>query len=121
MSPTMNSSRSLGPITRFRSGSGPFTSCVAGALALMALPFPRAFDSRHGGLDDPCGATTSRPWRVTTSRRPGRVPSRGRGRVGSAEEDLGLGVLLGADELELPGALDERDPDDVRAAQRHHG
>ena len=35
----MNSSSSFGPMTRLRSGSGPFTSCVAGALALMAYPF----------------------------------------------------------------------------------
>src|SRR5680860_1243385 len=100
MSPTMNSRRSLGPITRLSSGSGPFTSWVSAVVALMALlPFREEVRWRHSGLD----------------RRPVPPPRR------SAEEDLRLGVLLGADELELAGALDERHPDDVRATQRHHG
>src|SRR5919107_4549632 len=51
--------------------------------------------------------------------RGGRLDARRVG-VGSAEEDLGLGVLLRGDQLELTGALDERDPDDVGPAERDH-
>src|SRR4029077_6241152 len=43
------------------------------------------------------------------------------GTIDSAEEDLGLGVLLGADQLELAGALDQGDADDVGAAEGDHG
>src|SRR5258705_8850684 len=41
-------------------------------------------------------------------------------RGGLAEEDFGFGVALGRDQLELAGGLDQRHPDDVGAAQRHH-
>src|SRR5690242_19326227 len=38
----------------------------------------------------------------------------------SPEEHLGFRVLLGADQLELLGALGQRHPDDVGPPQRHH-
>src|SRR5689334_2955709 len=41
-------------------------------------------------------------------------------RVRSPEEDLGLGVLLDRDGLELLGRLDQRYAHDVGAAQRDH-
>src|SRR5437764_8049637 len=44
----------------------------------------------------------------------------GLGPGGLAEEDFGFGVALGRDQLELAGGLDQRHPDDVGAAQRHH-
>jgi hypothetical protein len=48
-----------------------------------------------------------------------RPASRAAG-VGAQPEDLRLGVLVGRDELELTGALDQRDPDSPGTAQRHH-
>jgi hypothetical protein len=48
-----------------------------------------------------------------------RPASRAAG-VGAQPEDLRLGVLVGRDELELTGALDQRDPDRPGTAQRHH-
>src|SRR3954447_6303276 len=82
MSPTMNRSSSPGPITRLRSGSGPLTSGSA--------------------VVDVIQASRVRAWQDTIGRGGPGAPAnlaRGRGKVASAEEDLGLGVLLGLDQL----------------------
>src|SRR6202034_3316688 len=43
-----------------------------------------------------------------------------RGTIRLAEEDLGFGVALRRDQLELAGGLDDRDELDLGAAERHH-
>src|SRR5680860_267121 len=90
MSPTMNRRSSLGPITRLRSGSGPLTSWFAEVVADMVPPRSGSWSHRR----------PIRAWR------PERRPRRERANS-SAEEDLGLGVLLGPDQRQLAGAFGE--------------
>src|SRR5690606_13271334 len=111
MSPTMNSSRSLGPRTRLSSGA-PSTSVPGWPVLLV-------------GTSLTCGRSSYGPGRGGCAERPRPGAARdldAADRAGnrSAEEDLSLGVLLGRDDLELARALDQGDPDDVLAAQRHH-
>src|SRR5689334_899673 len=102
MSPTMNSSRSVGPITRLSSGSSSMCGCSIVVVDIHASQGPSF--GQWWPTSQLAASIADAEMQRGDCQRPGSATVHAR----SAEEDLCLGVLLRLHQLELPGPLGER-------------